>query len=212
MAADERERIRNVYERFAPGYDRCEWGSEVFLLRRLRRNLISRVPYRSGCRVLEVGMGTGINLPYYDPHCAVTGVDLSRAMLDRAVARARRLGRQLTTDVMDLERLAFGDGTFDAVVSTLTLCTTPDPHQALREAGRVCRPGGRVLLLEHGRSTRRPVNWLLDRLAPGHLRRHACHLTRDVAALPAQAGLTVLHLERHALGILVLVEAGAGPA
>jgi len=207
MAADDRERIRNVYERFAPRYDRCGWASEVFVLRRLRRNLIARVRGWPGCRILEVGMGTGINLPYYDRTCVVTGVDLSRAMLDRAVARAHRLGRQLTAEAMDLEHLAFGDATFDTVVSTLTLCTTPDPRRALREVGRVCRPGGRVLLLEHGLSTCRSVNWFLARLAPGHFRRHACHLTRDVAALPAQAGLHVLHLERHAFGIFVLVEA-----
>jgi len=212
MAAPEKERIRSVYERFAPTYDRCGSAGEVFVLRALRRKLIARARRPQGCRVLEVGIGTGINLPYYDPACVVTGVDLSRAMLERALARAHRLGRQLTVDVMDVEHLAFENATFDSIVSTLTLCTTPDPVRALREIGRVCRPGGRVLLLEHGLSTCRPVNWLLDRLAPRHFRRHACHLTREVAALPAQAGLNVFHLERHVFGIVVLVEAGAGPA
>lgn len=212
MTSSDTERIRSVYERFAPSYDRCGSAGELLVLRGLRRTLIARVRRQHGCRVLEIGIGTGINLPYYDPACVVTGVDLSRAMLERALARAYRLGRQLTVEVMDAEHLAFGDATFDSVVSTLTLCTTPDPIRALREMGRVCRPGGRVLLLEHGRSRRRPVNWLLDRLAPGHFRRHACHLTRDVAALPAEAGLRVSRLERHVFDMLVLVEASAASA
>jgi ubiquinone/menaquinone biosynthesis C-methylase UbiE len=212
MASPDTERIRSVYERFAPRYDRCGFAGEALLLRALRRSLIARVRHQHGCRVLEIGIGTGINLPYYDPACVLTGVDLSRAMLEHALARAHRLGRQLAVQVMDAEHLGFEDATFDSVVSTLTLCTTPDPVRALREMGRVCRPGGRVLLLEHGRSSRRPVNWFLDRLAPGHFRRHACHLTRDVAAIPAQAGLHVSRLERHVFGIVVLVEAGAVPA
>jgi len=212
MAVPETERIRNVYERFAPSYDRCGWVGEVFALRGLRQIMISRARCGPGCRVLEVGIGTGINLSYYDPRCDLTGIDLSGAMLERAAARARRLKRPLAVEEMDAEHLAFADATFDAVVSTLTLCTTPDPVRALREIGRVCRRGGRVLLLEHGRSTSRPVNWVLDRLAPGHFGRHACHLTRDVAALPAQAGLDVLHVERHFFGIVALIEAATGPA
>ena len=128
-------------------------------------------------------------------------------MLERALARAHRLGRQLTVEVTDADKLRFGDGSFDTVVSTLTLCTTPDPHRLLAEMARVCRPTGRVLLPEHGLSTIGPINWVMHRLAPGHLRKYACHLTRDTAALPGQAGLRVLHMERHVFGIFVLIEA-----
>jgi ubiquinone/menaquinone biosynthesis C-methylase UbiE len=199
--------IRSVYERLARVYDRSQWISEALLLRRLRRNLLLRIRCRGQCQVLEVGIGTGINLQFYPARTVVHGVDLSKPMLERALARAHRLGRQLQVETMNAERLLFPDQSFDTVVSTLTLCTTPDPQKLLREMARVCRPTGQVLLLEHGLGTLRPVNWGLQRLAPGHLHRYACHLTRDVAALPGQAGLNVLHTERHVFGIFVLVEA-----
>ncbi len=131
-----------MYERRASSYDRGQWIPERLLLGRLRRRLLSRA---SG-RVLEVGIGTGVNLSFYAPRCPIVGVDLSRPMLERALARAFRLGRQLLVEVMDAEALAFPDRSFDTVVSTLTLCTTPDPVRLLREMGRVCRPTGRCCL------------------------------------------------------------------
>ncbi len=201
------DNIRAVYERFARTYDRSQWITEVFLLRRLRRRLISRVECHARCQVLEIGIGTGLNLSHYPGNSVITGVDLSRPMLERALARAHRLGRQLNVEVTHAEKLPFGDGAFDIVVSTLTLCTTPDPLRLLGEMARVCRPDGRILLLEHGLSTQGSINWVMHRLAPGHLRKYACHLTRDMAALPGQTGLKVLHMERHVFGIFVLVEA-----
>jgi ubiquinone/menaquinone biosynthesis C-methylase UbiE len=108
---------------------------------------------------------------------------------------------------MNAEALAFADYTFHTVVSTLTLCTTLDPLQQLREMSRVCRPDGKLLLLEHGLSTAKLVNWVLHRLAPGHLRRCACHLMRDISRLPEQAGLRIIHKERHLFGVFVLIEA-----
>jgi len=197
------EQIRLVYHRLAPGYDREQWVAESLLLRRLRRRLLGR----ARGRVLEVGIGTGMNLSHYATSCPVTGIDLSRPMLERALRRAYRAGRQLNVEVMDAETLAFPDQSFDTVVSTLTLCTTPEPARLLREMTRVCRDSGRVLLLEHGLSTVPAVNWLLLRLAPGHLSRYACHLTRDVVALPRQAGLRVIGQERHLFGIFSLIEA-----
>ena len=201
------EAIRSVYERFARVYDRSQRISEILLLRRLRRTLISRACCRGQCQVLEVGIGTGQNLDFYPPSAVVHGVDLSKPMLERALARAHRLGRHVHLETMNAERLPFPDESFDTVVSTLTLCTTPDPLQLLLEMGRVCRPDGRVLLLEHGLSTIPTVNWVLRRLAPGHLRRHACHLTRDVAALPQQAGLRVVEAKRSVFGIFTMIEA-----
>jgi ubiquinone/menaquinone biosynthesis C-methylase UbiE len=197
------EYIRSVYEDRALTYDRDLWIFEMLFLRRLRRRLVSR----ARGRVLEVGIGTGINLPYYDATCALFGVDLSRPMLERAVNRAHDLGRQLMVDVMDAEALSVPDQSFDTVLSTFTLCTTPDPVQLLREMARACRAGGRVLLLEHGLGTDIPVNQILTHFAPGHLLRNACHLTRDVAAFPEQAGLRVLEKRRHLFGTFTVIEA-----
>jgi len=199
--------IRSVYERLARVYDRSQWVPEALLLRRLRRALLSRARCGGQCQVLEVGIGTGANLPFYPPTAVIHGVDLSKPMLERALARAHRLGRQVHVETVNAERLPFPDRSFHTVVSTLTLCTTPDPLQLLREMGRVCRPEGRVLLLEHGLSTAPTVNWVLRRLAPGYLRRYACHLTRDVMTLVAQAGLRLVHAQRYVVGIFALIEA-----
>jgi ubiquinone/menaquinone biosynthesis C-methylase UbiE len=200
------EEIRTVYARLAPRYDREQWVAERLLLGRLRRRLLSR----ARGRVLDVGMGTGVNLPYYAATCPIVGVDLSRPMLERALARAHRLGRPLVVEVMDAEALSFPDRTFDTVVSTLTLCTTPDPVRLLRELARVCRPTGRVLLLEHGLGTVPALNWVLRRFAPGHLARCACHLTRQVSALPPRVGLEIRGLERAWFGVFTSIEAAPG--
>jgi len=197
------ERVREVYERCAPSYDLGQWLPERLLIGRLRRRLLSR----ARGRVLEVGIGTGANLPHYPKACPIVGVDLSRPMLERALARAHRLGLSLAVDTMDAERLACPDRSFDTVVSTLTLCTTLEPVRLLQEMGRVCRSGGRILLLEHGLGTAPAVNWILHRLARGHLTRCACHLTRDVAALPVRAGLRVLDQKRHLWGVVTVTEA-----
>lgn len=201
------EAIRSVYERFARVYDRSQWITEALLLRRLRREFLSRVHCGGQCQVLEVGIGTGANLPFYPPTAVIHGVDLSKPMLERALARAHRLGRHVQLETMNAEGLLFPDESFDTVVSTLTLCTTPDPLQLLREMGRVCRPDGRVLLLEHGLSTVPTVNWVLHRLAPAYLRRYACHLTRDVTTLAAEAGFRLVDARRYVLGIFALIEA-----
>jgi ubiquinone/menaquinone biosynthesis C-methylase UbiE len=205
------EAIRSVYERLAPAYDRSGWIVEALLLRRLRRELLSRVRCRGQCQVLEVGIGTGVNLQFYPPTAVIHGIDLSAPMLERAMARAHRLGRHVHLETMNAERLAFPDQSFDSVVSTLTMCTTPDPLQLLREMGRVCRPDGRVLFLEHGESTIPVINWALHRLAPGHLRRYACHLTRDVVTLPGQAGLCIVDSRRYLFGVFALIEAAPPP-
>ena len=103
MGADE---IRSIYAREAPRYDRGQWLAERLLLGRLRRRLL----LGANGRVLEVGIGTGVNLPFYPPRCPVVGVDLSQAMLERALARAYRLGRQLTVEVMDQKPWRFRTG------------------------------------------------------------------------------------------------------
>jgi len=197
------EQIRAIYEACAPRYDWSQWIFEVLLIGRLRRRLLSR----ARGRVLEVGIGTGVNLRYYAPSCAILGVDLSRPMLERAVQRAHTLERQLMVEVMDGEDLGLPDQSFDTVVSTLTLCTTPQPVRLLREMRRVCRAEGRVLLLEHGVGTDIFVNRMLSHFAPGQLARYACHLTRDVTVFPGQAGLRVLRAQRRLFGMFTLIEA-----
>jgi ubiquinone/menaquinone biosynthesis C-methylase UbiE len=97
---------------------------------------------------LEIGVGTGPNLPLYPPDVALTVVDLTPEMLERTRARAADIGRRVHLHEGDATRLPFADASFDTVVSTLTLCTIPGPELAVREAWRVCRPGGELRFFE----------------------------------------------------------------
>ena len=151
------------------------------LIARHRRELLA---HASGT-ILEIGFGTGLNLPCYPPQVRkVTTVDPNVGMYRRARGRIKQAGIEVDRRVLGGERLPFEDGTFDCVVSTFTLCSIEEVAQAVREVYRVLTPGGKLLLLEHGLSPepkvqkwQRRLNWLQMRLADG------CHLDRDMRAL-----------------------------
>ena len=148
-------------------------------------------------RVLEIGVGTGLNLDHYPPEVAeMVGLDPNPGMLELAARQAARAPMPVELKPGDAERLPFPDGSFDTVVSTLTLCSVPDPARALAEVERVLAPGGRFLFLEHGLAERPRVARWQRRLTP--LQRRVgggCHLDRDFAALLATSPLDVERLD-----------------
>jgi methyltransferase OMS1 len=189
--------------------------------------------------VLEVGAGTGRNLPYYPYGARVVNMDFSAAMLGVAKDRARNLGYRLqpllemmpaksvrpVSELADLtspedanrspadaKRIAalvsanasmglpFQDCTFDAVVDTFGLCSYEDPVAVLREMRRVLKPGGRILLVEHGKSHWQWLSSLLDKNTPGHVHQHGCYWNRDIDGLVREAGLSVRQSRRKHLG------------
>jgi ubiquinone/menaquinone biosynthesis C-methylase UbiE len=189
--------LRENYDALAPRYDWMEALPEVLGLSRLRRALLRQAQGD----VLEVAVGTGKNLRHYPPGCRLTGVDLSPAMLALARRRATRLGLAAEFRPMDAERLGFPAATFDTVVSTLSTCTFPDPVAALLEMARVLRPSGRILLLEHGRSSSPWLGRWQDRRAARHFALLGCAWNRDPAALLAAAGLRAESARRVFFGI-----------
>jgi len=157
------DKTRRRYNRIAPFYDSMEWLMEQRRFAAWRSRLISGIQER---KILEAGVGTGKNLSYYPPDSHVVAVDFSPRMLERAQKRVVRLGLHTDLIEMDVERLAFPDHSFDAVLATFVFCSVPDPVNGLRELRRVCRPGGRLFLLEHMRPEGRWLGWVFDRLNP----------------------------------------------
>ena len=146
-------------------------------------------------RVLEVGAGTGKNLPYYPERALVVASDLSPGMLARAVQKAGDRSRAVRFVVTDAEDLAFRDGSFDTVLATCVFCTVPDPVRGLREARRVLKDGGEVVLLEH----MRPEGFLgklFDLLDPIASRLMGPHINRRTLDNIRRAELVVVE-ERH---------------
>lgn len=109
---------------------------------------------------LEVAIGTGLNLPHYPPDVRLSGIDLSPEMLALAVTRARELGRTIGLTEGDAQDLPFADRSFDTVVCTYALCSVRDDARAISEMHRVLRPGGRLILVDHIRSSVPPILWL----------------------------------------------------
>ncbi len=196
--AEETEQVRRFYDRIAPRYDSWVQQFERVILEDGRRWAAAQARGET----LEIGIGTGRNLPYYPAEVRLTGIDVSPAMLELARERARQLNRPVELRAGDAQALDFPDASFDTVVSTLSLCTIPDPAQAVREAARVLRPGGRLILLEHVRSPLLPIRVIQRLLEPITVRLEHDHLLREPLEDVGAAGLMVEQLERSRLGLV----------
>src|SRR5207245_2872055 len=162
----EKRQVQRAYELYAPIYDFIfDW-----IFAPGRAAAIARLALQPTDRVLEVGIGTGLNLPLYPPAVHLTGIDLSQEMLDKAVERVQTLTMpSVTLKVMDATSMDFGDNEFDKAVATYVISAVPDPVSVLREVRRVVRPGGTIVILNHFRSERRVFGHVEDFVAPGSL-------------------------------------------
>ncbi|MGE3843084.1 MAG: class I SAM-dependent methyltransferase [Vicinamibacterales bacterium] len=178
--------VRRRYDRGAGRYDVLTWPMERLAMDRYRKRLLARV---RGPRVLEVGVGTGRNLPLYDPSLEVDAIDFSPRMLARA--RLVRPQAAIRLALMDAEALMWPAATFDTVVSTCVFCSVPNPLRGLAEIRRVLRPDGRALFLEHVRPGGPWVGMLFDWLDP-LVARAGPHINRRTVENIRLAGLSVL--------------------
>ncbi|MFC6718830.1 class I SAM-dependent methyltransferase [Natrialbaceae archaeon GCM10025810] len=196
------EEIRGVYADQADMMARMAWADRL-LAGRYRR----RVFERAEGRVLDVACGTGTNVPHLPGSVEYVGVDLSPEMLANAEDRFDDLERGDNLLEMDAQNLAFPDDAFDTVVSSLSTCTFPDPVAALNEMNRVCKPDGRVLLLEHGRSDLGPIARFQDWRADAHYEKHGCRWNQDPLESLERSDLEVSYVSTWLAGILTGIRA-----
>jgi ubiquinone/menaquinone biosynthesis C-methylase UbiE len=191
-------KLRRYWDKHADRYDR----QMLFWERRLSGDTRAWVCRQATGEVLEVAVGTGLNLDHYPEEVRLTGIDFSAAMLEQARDRARKLGRDVDLKEGDAQALAFPDGSFDTVVCTFSLCSVPDDRQAIAEMRRVLRPGGRLLLADHVASTSWPVRALQRVMELVTIPVGEEHfLRRPVEHVRAQ-GFQVERQERFKLGLI----------
>ena len=182
---------------FAALYDRMLAGTEKAGLRERRARLLAS----ARGSVLEIGAGTGANLPLYGSDVeALTVTEPEAPMARRLAKHLREQSRAAQLVEASAEQLPLPDAQFDTVVSTLVLCTVPDPQRALREVWRVLKPGGLLLFIEHVRSEEPKLAKWQDRLnGLNRIVAHGCNCNRDTLANIKQAGFSIAALEHDQL-------------
>jgi phosphatidylethanolamine/phosphatidyl-N-methylethanolamine N-methyltransferase len=184
--------LSRVYENLAWVYD-FTFGPA---LHPGRVDAIRRMGIKPGNRVLEVGVGTGINAALYPRDCIVTGIDLSSSMLEKAHERIARKGvRNVRLMEMDAASLKFADDTFDIVYAPYVISVVPDPVAVASEMRRVCRPGGRIVILNHFRSSNAVGAWMERIIAPG-AKYLGFKSDLDLPAFHVQASLAPVSIEK----------------
>jgi len=159
----EKRQVKRAYALYSPVYDLLfDW-----IFHPGRQAAVKLLGIQSGDRILEVGIGTGLNLPLYPPNCQLVGIDLSERMLEKARAKIEELGLgNVTLKVMDAGATDFAANEFDRVLATYVISAVPDPVGVLREMRRVVKPDGTLVILNHFRSEQRVMGALEDVVAP----------------------------------------------
>ncbi|HKS50003.1 MAG TPA: class I SAM-dependent methyltransferase [Amycolatopsis sp.] len=157
--------------------------------------------------VLEVAIGTGLNLPFYPNEVTVTGLDLSERMLDIARSRAQQLGREVMLRQGTAHTLPFADASFDTMVCTFGLCAIPDLDAAVDEMVRVLRPGGRLILVDHIASSSRIARGVQRLLELVTVPLGGEHFLRRPLDQVQARGLRIEHQQRFALGLVERITA-----
>jgi len=192
VTAVENDFVEGVYEKLAKVYD-LTFGPTLHPGRLIA---LERMGIRPGDKILEVGVGTGINASLYPRNCHVTGIDFSAKMLDKARERVAKKGvTNVTLGEMDAANLTFADGSFDIVYAPYVISVVSDPLRVVSEMRRVCRPGGKIVILNHFRSLSPFVSRVEQAISP-----FTVHIgfkaDLDLPGFLAQAGLQPVSIEK----------------
>jgi ubiquinone/menaquinone biosynthesis C-methylase UbiE len=203
-ATKDPQRLRRYWDKHARSYDK-QMG---FFDRKLFKDTREWICQQAHGDVLEVAVGTGLNLDRYPDDVRLTGIDFSPEMLAHAQRRADQLGRSVQLREGDAHRLEFPDASFDTVVCTFSLCAIPDDQQAVAEMLRVLRPGGTLLLADHVVSTAWPVRGLQRLLEVVTIPLGGEHFRRRPIRHVQDAGLAIQRHDRFTFGIVERLAAG----
>ena len=192
VTAVENDFVERVYEKLANVYDLI-FGPTLHPGRLVARD---RMDIQANDRILEVGVGTGINTSLYPRNCHITGIDLSTSMLEKARDRVKREGlRNVRLLEMDAANLTFSDDSFDIVYAPYLVSVVPDPVRVVQEMRRVCRPGGRIIILNHFRSAN-PVLSRMERAISPFTVHIGFKSDLDLPGFLAQANLQPVSIEK----------------
>jgi ubiquinone/menaquinone biosynthesis C-methylase UbiE len=195
--------VAGIYDRLGAGYDRLSGVLSSIGVNRLRTELLDR----AGGEILEIAVGSGVNLSRYPSGVHVTGLDLSGKSLQAAQLRAGEAGVDFAGVRGDAAALPLAAASLDTVVCTMAACVFGDPAAVFGEVRRVLRPDGRVLLLEHVRPAGRVGRALVRTIKPVTTRALGCHPDRETLATVTAAGFDTTVLGTAARGLFVVVEA-----
>lgn len=195
---EETARLHEIWDKHAADYDR----QMDFMDRRLFTGGREWLAQRARGKVLEVAIGTGRNLPFYEKDIDLTGIDLSSETLRLARGRAERHGIDVRLIEGDGQDLPFEDEIFDTVIAGLCMCNFPDPIAAVGEMKRVLKPGGSLVSLDHVRSPSLPVRLVERAFNSLSVRFMGDHLVREPLEYYAHHGLKILEVERYRWGIV----------
>lgn len=176
-------RTKRRYDRIAKVFNRMDHMIPTFWRKELLKDLKGEI--------LEVGVGTGANLPYYPKSAKVIGIDFSPKMLEKAQERAKYARATIKLKEMDIQQMVFIDHTFDFVVSTCVFCSVPDPVLGLKEIQRVIKPEGKIMMLEHMRSENTFLGKIMDMINPMAVRMSGANVNRKTIENIEKAGLEI---------------------
>lgn len=197
------EIIKKRYDRIAPYFDKIEGMMESMMLGNLRTQFWAKV---TGEKLLEAGVGTGKNFPYY-PKSSISAIDFSPVMIQQAKHKRELLNIDVDLAVMDVQQLDYPDNHFDNVVATFLFCSVPEPKQGLLELKRVCKTGGEVILLEHVLSSNKFAAVFMHLLNPIIVRLFGANINRETVKTVQSCGFSKVEVLAESSHVVKLIRA-----
>ncbi|GAB6100312.1 class I SAM-dependent methyltransferase [Halanaerocella petrolearia] len=198
MKKTETKKIKKRYNRIAPVYDICEAMMEQGKMGSWRQKLwqqVAKITNGKKINLLEAGVGTGKNISYYPAGIEAYAIDFSKRMLKESAKKVKQSQAEVKLFEMDIQNLDFEDDFFDVIVTTCVFCSVPDPIKGLKELKRVCKPNGQILMLEHMRTEKEPVGYLMDSINWMSLWMWGANINRETMNNIEEAGLKVIKEE-----------------